>query len=326
MIFKLFNFFLLYRVSGALFDASWEGMGNMFDIKYWSCLLKKSYSCPDNDIKFYLYTAEEPSIQKRIDVRSNIALNAAGWDQTKNNAIIIHGFNGTHKSNPLKLLRKAYLDRGDHNVFMVEWHDLGRFPCYLSALSNLKLVSQCSAQLYAYIMNWGGMAVKTVCVGHSLGAHICGMMSNYLDVKQFKIVGLDPARPLINQFSDTTFRLSREDAYNVQVVHTNAGLLGEEGASGHVNFCINGGMLQPGCKGNAIRRSRCSHFQSVCYFAQAVIDNRMFYGKPCTLSCPKRQSWGLLPGKEVAMGLTTPLYARGQYCVQIDHDNDCVFQ
>lgn len=43
--------------------------------------------------------------------------------------------------------------------------------------------------LYAFIMENGGDARETTCIGHSLGAHICGMVSNHLDKKQHKIVG-----------------------------------------------------------------------------------------------------------------------------------------
>lgn len=83
----------------------------------------------------------------------------------------------------------AYLQREDYNIFTVDWQPLTRFPCYISAISNTRLVAQCTAQLYAYIMDLGGNAKKTTCVGHSLGAHICGMMSNHLTRKQYKIVG-----------------------------------------------------------------------------------------------------------------------------------------
>lgn len=71
----------------------------------------------------------------------------------------------------------------------MDWEPLTRFPCYLSAISNTRLVGQCTAQLYSFIMYMGGQAKKTTCVGHSLGAHICGMVSNHLDVKQHRIVG-----------------------------------------------------------------------------------------------------------------------------------------
>ena len=83
----------------------------------------------------------------------------------------------------------AYIERGDYNVFTVDWEDLTKFPCYLSALSNTRLVSQCSAKLYSYLTEHGAQAKKITCVGHSLGAHICGMMSNHLSFKMYRIIG-----------------------------------------------------------------------------------------------------------------------------------------
>lgn len=86
------------------------------------------------------------------------------------------------------------------------------------------------------------------CVGHSLGAHICGMVSNHLTTKQYRIIGLDPARPLIEQHASRDYRLTRDDATNVQIIHTNAGTLGQESLTGSLDLCINGGSLQPFCK------------------------------------------------------------------------------
>lgn len=58
--------------------------------------------------------------------------------------------------------------------------------------------------------------------------------------------GLDPARPLIRV--GNVNRLDPGDAISVQVVHTNAGHYGEMGRVGHVDFCINGGKMQPYCE------------------------------------------------------------------------------
>lgn len=54
---------------------------------------------------------------------------------------------------------------------------------------NYRLAGQCTAQLYSYITRSGGLAKMITCVGHSLGAHVCGMMSNHLTKKQYKIIG-----------------------------------------------------------------------------------------------------------------------------------------
>ena len=82
------------------------------------------------------------------------------------------------------------------------------------------------------------------------------MVSNHLNIKQYRIIGLDPARPLIERKKPNRFRLSMDDATNIQVLHTNAGFLGLEDNTGHLNFCINGGRTQPYCKGNPISNIR----------------------------------------------------------------------
>ncbi|VVD02688.1 unnamed protein product [Leptidea sinapis] len=232
-----------------------------------------------------------------IDVRHIQLLPKFGWKLTRKNVFIIHGFNGTHSKTPMSNLRDAYLWRKDYNVFTVDWADLSRFPCYLSALSNMRLAAQCTAQLYSYLTLNGATAKMITCVGHSLGAHVCGMMSSHLTKKQYKII----------EFGSSQFRLGRDDAHVVQVVHTNAGFLGESGLIGHVDFCVNGGRLQPGCKGHFMRVARCSHFMSSCYFAASIRRRVRMIGVPCDSSCPKQ-------GR-----------SKGMYCVHLDHNEDCPF-
>ncbi|CAG9825647.1 unnamed protein product [Phaedon cochleariae] len=43
-------------------------------------------------------------------------------------------------------------------------------------------------------------------------------------------------------------RLTSGSAMAVHILHTNAGHYGEGGKSGHVDFCINGGRVQPYCE------------------------------------------------------------------------------
>ncbi|CAG9760592.1 unnamed protein product [Ceutorhynchus assimilis] len=286
-------------------------VGAFFDLRYWRCVLKKEFICPDNDIKYYLYTPHTGRTRLRIDVRNPYSLKFSNFNSKKKNVFIVHGFNGTESKTPMTILRDAYLYRGDYNIFSVDWSDLTNFPCYLSSLSNTRLVAQCTAKLYAFVMANGGEAEETTCVGHSLGAHICGMISNHLTLKQHKIVGLDPARPLIDRYANKYFRLTKDDAYHVQIIHTNSGFLGEVNQVGHVDFCVNGGMKQPGCKGNPLRVSRCSHFQSACYFAKSVKYPKSIIGRPCTQTCPKKNNqWG----------------AFGTYCVSTDTKKDCPFE
>lgn len=155
---------------------------------------------------------------------------------------------------------KAYINHGDYNVFMVDWGVLCRPPCYVAAVHNLKPVAKCLAHMFSFLRNSGMPVQHTICVGHSLGAHLCGLMANYLDFRIERIIGkwfsilyfyffrkfkfhidrvsyaisnifficctaLDPARPLIAPGIGN--RLDSGDAKSVQVMHTNAGYYGE---------------------------------------------------------------------------------------------------
>lgn len=66
--------------------------------------------------------------------------------------------------------------------------------------------------------------------------------------------GLDPARPLIEKHGSRSYRLTRDDAEYVQIIHTNAGALGQLSYSGSLDLCINGGSFQPFCRGNPISK------------------------------------------------------------------------
>lgn len=62
----------------------------------------------------------------------------------------------------------------------------------------------------------------------------------------YRSLGLDPAS--VYFITDRKeFRLDESDARYVDVIHSNAGVLGTTLASGHTDFWPNGEILQPGC-------------------------------------------------------------------------------
>lgn len=76
------------------------------------------------------------------------------------------------------------------------------------------------------------------------------------------LTGLDPARPLIERHASESYRLTRDDANVVQIIHTNAGTLGQESLTGSIDLCINGGSLQPFCR-RGLRLSMHSIFKRI---------------------------------------------------------------
>ncbi|XP_055857762.1 lipase member H-A [Episyrphus balteatus] len=277
-----------------------------------------------------------PRFGVELSIKTPWSLYKAGYSKNRESVFLIHGFNGTAQDNHLVYLRDAYLSR-DYNVITVDWKPLTQYPCYLTALINTRLAAQCAAQIYSFITHHGTPREKITCVGHSLGAHICGMISNHLTKKQYRIIGLDPARPLIERKKTDSFRLTIDDATVIQVIHTNAGFLGQSENTGHLNYCINGGMYQPYCRGHPIRRSRCSHFMSICFLANAMFKHKKFIGIPCPNGCVKVSGPGRLPVttrdpfkiesllQEYKMGNDAPDNARGCFCLDVPYAKHCPF-
>ena len=61
------------------------------------------------------------------------------------------------------------------------------------------------------------------------------------------VLGLDPALPLF-MTSNKDRKLTADDAVFVDVVHTNAFVQGQGNRCGQVDFFMNGGVNQPGCR------------------------------------------------------------------------------
>ncbi|XP_069962460.1 lipase member H-A isoform X2 [Bactrocera oleae] len=300
------------------------------DLNVLRCFLHNKNICPSPYIMYRLYAPKSSRHGITLNIHNPLTLFKGDFNPHRETAFIVHGFNGSAVDVHLQFLKDAYLSR-DFNVITVDWRPLTRYPCYLHALINTRLTAQCTAQVYSFLTHNGAVREKITCIGHSLGAHICGMISNHLSIKQHRII----ARPLIERKKNHIFKLSIDDANVIQVIHTNAGFLGQEENIGHLNYCVNGGRFQPFCKGNPIRRSRCSHFLSICFLASAMFKHKKFVGVSCPNGC--RESSKLLPfsGKnsfgvitqtqEYNIGNDAPDDARGCYCIDMPFVKHCPF-
>ena len=106
--------------------------------------------------------------------------------------------------------------------------------------------------------------MKTFCVGHSLGAHVCGFTgktkTNLLD----GIFALDPAGPIFHGNS-VEGRLDKGDAKFVKAMHMDAGELGIDDPVADVDVYVNSGRNQPRCfcEGGGLSEylteAECSH-------------------------------------------------------------------
>lgn len=112
-------------------------------------------------------------------------------------------------------------------------------------MHNVRHCGRCVADLVRRILESGTDDIHVL--GFSLGAHVPNYVA--LNVRPFvlpRISGLDPAMPLfITAGRDQ--KLDATDARFVDVIHTNALIQGKIERCGHVDFYMNGGIIQPGC-------------------------------------------------------------------------------
>ncbi|XP_047509303.1 pancreatic triacylglycerol lipase-like [Pieris napi] len=275
------------------------------------CVWKREREpCPDPNITINLYTEAEPE-KKTVDLFSEDWLRQSSWEPSHETILLIHGYAGGDDTLPIIVLRDAYLRRGGYNVFMLDWGQLCQPPCYVAAVHNLRPVARCVAEALATLRRAGLRPDRLTCVGHSLGAHLCGIMSNYLNFRMNRIIGLDPARPLIR--SAPALRLDPGDARAVHVLHTNAGRYGEAARLGHADFCLNGGRSQPFCE-DTPNAALCSHVWSICYQAESLFRPRA--AVPCGRRCSVRVPPARASALPVPLGQSAPMTASGAYCVE----------
>ncbi|VEN41306.1 unnamed protein product [Callosobruchus maculatus] len=297
-------------------------------LSFGACKINLDTKCPSDDITFFLYTKEQPSTAEPIILGSETLesnLRDTLFDPRRPTKIIIHGYNSDMDLSALVEIRKEYLKSQDYNIFTVDWSPLGQAPCYVGALWNIRQVGKCSAQLVERIKELGAEDIHVI--GFSLGAHVANFLAVSLRPYRLpRITGLDPALPgFVTAIKDD--KLDKTDAYFVDVYHTNAFMQGKAEESGHVDFYVNGGILQPGCWAEP-RFFACNHHRAPIYFAETVNTPKGFWGWPCpsyfmylTGSCPPRDPQVIMgefinstsSGVYLVITESVPPYAAGKY-------------
>lgn len=151
-----------------------------------------------------------------------------------------------------------------------------------------------------------------VCLGHSLGAQICGAAARHFSQSTNRLIpritGLDPANPCFHSGERLT-GLFRGDAQYVDVIHTNPGCLGKKDSIGDIDFYANGiRPLQPGCYDVS-----CSHGRAWEYYAESVYPGNEFNFMARKCSSIKDFLSQYCIGPLYPMGYATPINLKGNY-------------
>ncbi|XP_068139964.1 pancreatic triacylglycerol lipase-like [Drosophila tropicalis] len=281
-----------------------------------ACFVVNNTNCPNENITFWLYskeTADKPILLNPLE------LNPWHFKPTRPLKILVHGYTGYRDFAPSSYIRPVLLDNEDVYVISIDYGPLVRYPCYVQAVRNAPLVSQCLAQLINNLVDQGIVENSQIhIIGFSLGSQVAGQTANYVRRKLKHITGLDPAKPLFITGSNSR-RLDAEDAEFVDVIHTDVFARGMLRSMGHVDFYPNLGLTQPGCmEDNPSDPSSCNHERAPIYYAESINSTKGFWGRRCS-------SWliyliGLCPtqGSQAQMGYHVEKGIQGSYFLKTD--------
>ena len=127
-------------------------------------------------------------------------------------------------------MKEYLLTKSDYNVFAIDWSKGAHSINYFQSAADTRVVGAMVALFMAQLfIVTNQFPYDMHCIGHSLGAHICGFAGQRLKIlKLGHISGLDPAGPgfTLNK-ADT--RLDKTDATLVVIMHTSAGFVNSNG-------------------------------------------------------------------------------------------------
>ncbi|XP_076633965.1 lipase member H [Colletes latitarsis] len=224
----------------------------------------------------------------------------------KNSILYIHGFMENTESDNVQIIIKAYLEKGDVNVILVDWGEIAIDLNYVYVASQVPVIGKAVAESLEKLAELIDLNTLHV-IGHSLGAHIAGHIGRFVNVTLDRITGLDPALPL---FYPSTCHIRSSDAEAVVILHTDGGFYGTPIDSGTVDFYANKGISpQPGCP-IIIGGELCSHQRSTKIYAESLNNPKSFPTHKCFDKIIEARK----DEPKVYFGDSTPKNIYGAYC------------
>lgn len=93
--------------------------------------------------------------------------------------LYVSGWTQSPDAETTTLLIKAYLNRGDHNILVLDWSEYS-VGLYGAVMIRISKISRIFGRIMLKLFDKGLNARAFHCVGHSFGAHSCGIMGREL--------------------------------------------------------------------------------------------------------------------------------------------------
>lgn len=253
--------------------------------------------------KFALFTTTSKNNREFLSYKDTSTIRKSKYNRDLPLKIITHGFASTVDQVWMDEMKDTLFEIESVNVLIVGWGEGAKFPNYANAAVNIRTVAK-ELNLIVKSINdiFNPNKFDVHCIGHSLGAHLCGSASSQSDILYERISAIDPAGPYFEN-EDSAVRIDTSDAKFVDAIHTNGGSLvqsrfGIKMPVGHIDFYVNGGEFQPGCpsllqtilgclgnieacKGDPTGDIGCSHIRSYDMYIESMKSSCLFDSYQC---------------------------------------------
>ncbi|CAI6364846.1 unnamed protein product [Macrosiphum euphorbiae] len=237
-----------------------------------------------NRLFYWLYTREQPKGQLLNTSDPNM-IKSTNFSVENPTKILVHDWLGSfyEKDCFCAHILEAYLLVGAYNVICVDWMQFSFDIMYASAKINAKYIGYDIAKVLNILSKDTSVGSENIhLIGHGLGAHIVGYTGKKLSGKISRITGLDPAMQLYEN-TDPKYRINKNDATFVDIIHTNGKGLGLIEPLGHIDFYPNGGKKQMNCRiADRVTGGACSHAKAFDYFALSILARKECKALQCT--------------------------------------------
>lgn len=225
---------------------------------------------------FQIYP-KDPNLIHKLDFSKPINFLIHGWrDGLKGHDMYDRGYED-REYKWMYPLAKEWAQYNNSNVCIVDWSFLAKDEYSRAVFMQTDRVVERFMNFTRKLSKHGMDCNKVSIAGHSLGAHIAGMIGRrvqLLSKELYAIYGLDPAGPMfgtnllfVNQQLSLSHRLVPTDARYVQCIETSIiGINVRQFACGKANFIMYGGNNQPGCSSSI----QCNHAEARHYFRIAL--------------------------------------------------------
>ena len=235
------------------------------------------------NIIFQCYSMQNRNSFESLQLNQTLPTN---FSLSKETILLIHGFQAIVDDDSwmIRMKDEFYNNNFDYNICIVDWTkganvETFHHPDYPKASQNTRVVGDVTGQLIDWLSNYTQQSYendKFTCIGHSLGAHVCGYAGKIVKNGPLKrISGLDPAGPYF-EYTPDYVRLDKNDAKFVDSIHTDGDFLGLLQEISDTDFYPNSGYHQPGCR----NKSSCSHDRSHELYIDSI-GNRQCFAYPC---------------------------------------------